>query len=324
MRLHIVISVLVAVTALLCAVGCDVDREVYDFDDNAELRAYIHQEPRAKELFRREGLFPSDPYTKPGESEAVYRDYVDSTLRDIYIEGEPDGDFLEPYGIVPHAEVFVTDQFLIRTERTRPDGVDTVYEWRTLQRAGFFLQLGNPQDHVFSGWVLLGFNGDAPRLGTMVAQHHDTLAFRVDAADHKLFKYVKYTWRLRIDTLGGPNPDNQWLDTVRVRDTLVYDTELPYIKLSEMPTPRPRDTLVIKGEGMDGGTGRGTVYTLMTTDTDDGWEISRMSHPTRSRYFDTLVVPAASDVQYHLIFFQERRYPDRYGSNWVAPYRYIY
>jgi hypothetical protein len=323
MRLRTAISVLVAVTALLYAMGCDVNREIYDFDDNAELRAYIHQEPRAKELFQTDSLFPADPYTKPGDSGAVYRDFVDSTLRNIYIEGEPEGDFREPYGVVPFAEVFVYDQFLIRTERTTSEGVDTVFEWRALDRAGFFLQLGNPQEHAFSGWVLTGFNGGGPRTGTMVAEHHDTLAFRLDGGDYKQYKYVRYVEKLIIDTLPGPDSTNQWIDTSKVVESMPFHTELYYVDLAEMSTPDPGDTIVIRAENMDGGVEGGTVYTLMTTETDSGWSTIRMDQPTVETYVDTLVVPASSSDQYHLVFFQERRRPDRYGSNWVVPYRYF-
>lgn len=325
-----VFVLLVATTAIMTAAlvntGCDVEREVYDFDDNAELQAYIHQEPRAKELFRLDGLFPSGAYTKPGDTDGVYRDFIDSTHRRIYIEGEADADFLEPYGIVSYAEVFVVDQFRIGTERITDQRVDTLspYEWRTLNRAGFFLQLGNPQDQAFSGWVLHGFNGGTPRKGTMVAEDDEGESFRLDALDYDRYRYIVNVKRLIIDTLPGPDSSSQWIDTNEVWQQVPRYSEEEYISLSDISQQRAGDTLLISGDGMDGGSSEsGTVYTLMTTERNNGWTVERMSHPTPQTYRDTLVVPASSNDHYHLIMFQERRYPDRYGAIWVAPYRYI-
>lgn len=311
------LAVVVIALAWLTGAGCDVDREIYDFDDNAELQAYIHQEPRAKELFRRDSLFISAPYFRPTDSIGEYRDFVDSTVRRIYIEGEPDGDFIEIQGPAPHAEVVVIDEFLILTERTTPDGVDTTFEWRPLTRIGFFLKLGNPRDQAFSGWVLHGFNGGAPRAGTMVAQRSDGFSFRVDALDYHKYRYLTYYQKKIQDSTGG------YGDSVVVTETRTHQTEYEYIDLAEISRPRPGDTLLIRGENWDGDVENGTVYSLMTAETDSGWSISRMSLFTPEKYRDTLVVPGASNDHYHLILFQERRYPDRYGSIWVAPYRGI-
>lgn len=151
----------------------------------------------------------------------------------------------------------------------------------------------------------------------MVARSGDGLSFRVDGLDHDHYRYLTYYQRKILDSLGG------YGDSVVITETIAHRTEFEYIDLAEIARPDPGDTLIIRGENWDGANETGTVYTLMTSRTDGGWEVDCMSHPTPATYRDTLVVPIASGDHYHLILFQERRSPDRYGSVWVAPYRYF-
>ncbi len=301
----------ILLTGVALMVGCEDDREVFDFYDHDELVRYIHEDATGLEFFRTAGLIPSDPYTKPFDEGAVYRDFVDSIDRWYDVFPTPDSvdkDFGSPLWIVDDAEMIVEDLFFVRIQRIA--GTDTSYvnQGRLLRRLGYFLRLGS-ENQRFSGWKLHGFNGGAPGSGTLMeVTKEDGTTFRGDNIGFDEFRYVQYI-TIRYQTENG-----QW--AIRT-DTLVRYSRWAYRPLEDIAVVTKGRRLVFTSSFVRDN----SVYQLMTADTNSGSTLQVMHGPQNAGYVDTVFTPAVNPRVWNLVFVQEFKATDRPGDIWCVSYR---
>jgi len=305
-----IVSAAVLTSAALM-VGCGDEPEVYNVYDYDELIRYVHDDPTGREFFRTEGLIPDDPYAKPFDEGAVYRDFVDSIDRWYDVFPTPDSvdkDFGTPYGIVDDAEVIVKDLFFVRIRRVA--GTDTSYkhQGRLLTRLGHFLRLGS-ESQRFSGWKLHGFNGGSPGSGTLmeVTKENGT-TFRGDDIGFDEFRYIQYM------TVRYQTEDGKW--AIRT-DTLVRYSRYAYRPLDDIATVPKGQRLVFTSDLV----ATNSVYQLITADTDSGCTLQVMHGPDNARYVDTVWTPAVNSRVWNVVFVQEFKATDRPGDIWCVPYR---
>jgi len=313
-RFPAVLAVIVLVALTIGLVGCEEDREVFYVYDYDALVNYINTQPVAMELFRTEGLFPEQPYSRPTDPGATYIEYVDSSFRGINASEVEEADFDAPFNGIDFTEVSVVDNFLIRTERSLGGTIDTSYDWRAVNRYGFFFRMGDTK-HDYLGWVLHAFHGGIPRVGYMDGRAIDDMTdFFADGRDHSRLRYVTYEYANVFDTVS-----QQW---VTILDTIAGYTNQVYLPLDSFPTISQGDQIVFTAGGIDGAdNATGSVYQLMTAETDAGSVISVMHAPDEASYVDTLLTPTDNPREWNIVLFREFRQPDRWGATWVVPYR---
>jgi hypothetical protein len=147
--------------------------------DADEILRYMDEVGIARELFRTDNLFSSQPYTLPNSS-ATFTDRVlkNERSRDVYLvplkihdtaagANKDDSIYNDPaqvymeygsLGELREALVEVDDKFTVEVKRAF--SADTMYDTTTttLTRYAFFLKAGSDnRDYV--GWVLYGFRG---------------------------------------------------------------------------------------------------------------------------------------------------------------------
>ena len=289
--------------------GCDDEHEVLPIYAQDHLGSYIEYHKIGKELFRTDGLFPSNEYVRPTDPSAVYREFVDSSYRRIGVDVTEEVDYGAPYDGIDMAEMTVLDNFRIRTERTEGTAVDTTYDWRAINRHGLFWRL-NVADQDYGGWVLHAFNGGGPRDGFLDGTVVETEeAFKADARAFSQLRYIYYQDRKMYDSAVG-----RW---IVVTDTLVTSTTYPYQPLESSPVIDPGHSVAFAHTEAD----PDAVYELLTAVTDSAGAVRVMIGPTNGSFVDTLLTPDNDPGQWNLVLFRTFLSPDRWGDAWVVPYR---
>lgn len=211
------ISLAVIIIVILAALACD-EIEVPVLVDADEILRYMADTDDAQSLYRNSNLILSKPYVYPLDSNAVYIDQVDSTVRDysVYIldenmtiSGDIVQDFGSPYGELRDAEVTVIDRFYLTTSRI--EGTDTISfnSVRQMKRYAYFQKLGD-DGQAYSGWLMRGFKGGDYDTNSVVINskvdvaHEDFTKTTADYRNHHHYEYylINYS-EYPPDTIGS-------------------------------------------------------------------------------------------------------------------------
>ena len=309
----IFLCVLLAVILLFGIPGCE-EKDVPIVIDSDEIATYVRQSPEARELFRTNGLFPSEPYEVPHQ-DAVYRDVVLSHNRTINIsmvplknpitgEPTPDEQLFADYGSLGRlreAWASVLDEFEIET--TRIFAGDTIVDTtdRRFNRFGFFLKLGSDvQDYV--GWILFGFNG----LGSNNAPLSVIVRGVQDGAD-TTFSGNLVLYRQTSRTVTG---------NFGVRD---------YIKLLDIVRLDNGDSVSIGTQWAGSPSIDKRDYPLITVDGTSGpvtTTLNRIFPNPRDKYGGTVDLKDGSTNRYDFLFLQSLHDDEFFVTGvWCIPYR---
>lgn len=317
-RSIVLLSLAGLLSAALLSSSCKDKPFVEDTNDYLELIRYIETNEDGRSLFRTEGLIVDQPYAKPNRPSVMFRDSLESVTRTF--TGEIPGGFVEKdfesFGIVDDAYFVVQDIFRVHilADSAGAQWLDNIQE-RVLRRRAYFLRLGSPRD-PYGGWLMHGYNGGTPRgqAGMEIRRSNGSM-FLGDGLDYEYIEhdeYVTHYWPDRWSPL-----DSITVDTIfRVR------TESPYILIQDIARVAKGDELSIQSFANDtSNTTSGSVYQLISAETDTGRVYRSMRGPDNGRYNDTIRTPDATNVIWNLIFFQEFQFVDRPGGIWCVPYR---
>ncbi len=286
------LSMILAVTlAVVC--GCE-ERDIPPIRDDDAIRRYISTHEEGIDLFRSAGLITDDPYTLPYD-DAVYRDFVDTTWRelDVFIDTSRTYDF-GAMGRHYIATVRVIDRFLTTTLRIvetqiGPDTAQILGE-REIYRYGYFIKLGD-DSKPFLGWKLWGFNSlgqseVAVRLSVKTTDGTHTLAATM----------AQYTYE-------GPG------------------TSMQFVLLSDIDALRPGDTLVFSLSPRDD---RDSDYYYLTAGATNAGQVTQaMDRIDNLHWVDTIVTPSPNPRLWNIVFVQsfKKPYSFEYTRGWCIPYR---
>jgi len=309
----IYLCTLMAAGLLLGVPGCE-EKEVPFVIDSDEIATYVQQSPEARELFRTDGLFPTEPY-EVSHQDAVYRDVVLSHERTIDVsivplrnpitgEPTPDEQLYADYGSLGRlreAWASVRDEFEIET--TRIFASDTIVDTtdRRFNRFGFFLKLGSDYQ-TYVGWVLYGFNG----LGSNNAPLSVVVRAVQDGAD-TTFSGNLILYRDISRTVTG---------TFGVKD---------YIKMLNIVQIDNGDSVTIGTQWGGSPTINKRDYPLITVDGTSGpvtTTLNQIFPNPRDKYGGTVDLKDGSTNRYDFIFLQSLHDDEFFVTGvWCIPYR---
>jgi hypothetical protein len=297
MRLHKHIAILITAVLIISALACEEIEVPYIVDED-EVARYIVESDVAIELFRTEGLIPEDPYTMPGDNNAVYIDFVDSVRRltEVYIlannYGSDDRDYLQDfgdqYGVTRSAEATVTDRFFVTTARVV--GTDSSFHEtvRPVVRYGFFLKLGS-DNQAFRGWLLLGFSGGGPTYPTRaIVIREDNTEFSADTVSY-----------LQVPFLLLDVTTSQW-DTVNTDIT----TQKAYLWLNGAPQIgrlNDDEDVTFRIDAL----WNQTVFYTVSAETGGGFVTETMLLHSDTVVNATLTTPSDNSRPWNVVYLQE-------------------
>ncbi|MEA3296789.1 MAG: hypothetical protein U9R56_02865 [candidate division Zixibacteria bacterium] len=312
MKLTVGFALVALLTGIIALTGCEDEPEVFDVYDYDELIRHITYSNEGKELFRTVNLIPDDPYIKPSDPEAVYRDFVDSVNRWFYVTTTPDSvvkDHGAPFWLTDDAEVVVCDEFFIHTERTYGDSTSYEYQSRKLERIAYFLRLGDFNQR-FSGWIMHAYNGGTPRGEALLEiSREDDTVFRGDELAMQPFTYDKYTTVRYIDEQGQAD--------IRVDTVLRAESQFRYILLQDIARVDKGDILIFNSSDVDAQ----SQYQLLAAETDSGATLHLMHRFESDQYIDTVRTPDINNRLWEIVLLQEFTTTGHLGSMWCVPYR---
>jgi hypothetical protein len=205
--------------------------------DEEEIQLYINSSDVGNWLFPKSGLITDDPYVLSYDSDAVYRDHVDSVHRQIVVNiptkvlaqqsenvyGSKHSyiqDFGPPYYLTQDAEATVEDRYYVTTDRVAGSDTTTYTAVRYLTRFGYFIKAGSDAE-AFSGWLLVGFSGVKYVNNNRV--YDPTYIRRPGGTQFEAYSAVRYH---PMSSIMIDQTSSQW-DTIDVN----WETDQAYIPL---------------------------------------------------------------------------------------------